>query len=146
MGTKFSINLLLFLQEQKEKTKDYHPALLRGKERCSHHLLKSSPNHLRSPVLGPLTLGFAAPLGGGLDGLGPRLRLAPRRRLGGGCCCGAGVGAVAGGSPSAMSRLRCCRRQIGCNSGPPGRMWLIASDCFCTAENCWAKFSTASPK
>ncbi len=27
-----------------------------------------------------------------------------------------------------------------------GRMWLIASDCFCTAENCWAKFSTASPK
>ncbi len=33
--------------EQKEKQRIYHPALLRGKERCSHHLLKSSPNHLR---------------------------------------------------------------------------------------------------
>ncbi len=27
-----------------------------------------------------------------------------------------------------------------------GRMCLIASVCFCAAENCWAKFSTASPK
>ncbi len=25
------------------------------------------------------------------------------------------------GSPSATSRLRCCRRQSGCNSGPPGQ-------------------------
>ncbi len=34
--------------EQKEREQRiYHPALLRGKERCSHHLLKSSPNHLR---------------------------------------------------------------------------------------------------
>ncbi len=32
---------------RRKKQRIYHPALLRGKERCSHHLLKSSPNHLR---------------------------------------------------------------------------------------------------
>ncbi len=31
----------------RKKQRIYHPALLRGKERCSHHLLKSCPNHLR---------------------------------------------------------------------------------------------------
>ncbi len=31
----------------KRKQRIYHSASLRGKDRCSHHLLKSSPNHLR---------------------------------------------------------------------------------------------------
>ncbi len=92
----------------------YHPALLRGKERCSHPSPEEQSNHLRVARLGPLALGFAAPLGGGLTGwdpaydwltapLGWRTVAAVRER-----------GAVAGGSsPSATSRLRCCRRQSG---------------------------------
>ncbi len=32
-----------------------------------------------------------------------------------------GSGGSRRGSPSATSRLRCCRRQSGCNSGPPGQ-------------------------
>ncbi len=30
----------------KREQRIYHPALLRGKERCSHHLLKSSSNNI----------------------------------------------------------------------------------------------------
>ncbi len=83
---------------------------------------ESSPNHLRvarprascswlcrpswrGPVYGlgtPPTTGSTAPLGWRL-----LLRCGSRgsRR----------------GSPLATSRLRCCRRQSGCNSGPPGQ-------------------------
>ncbi len=65
-----------------------------------------------------------------------------------GCCCGragaeveaaggrlrrrAGGGAAAGGGAGDSSDRR-------------GRMWRNASVCFCAAENCWAKSSTASP-
>ncbi len=65
-----------------------------------------------------------------------------------GCCCGragaeveaaggrlrrrAGGGAAAGGGVETAADRR-------------GRMWRNASVCFCAAENCWAKSSTASP-
>ncbi len=69
-------------------------------------------------------------------------------RLGGGCCLGwAGTEAATGGHP---------RRQadggtatdvwVKAAAGCWGRMCSIASVCFCAAENCWAKFSTTSPK
>ncbi len=32
--------------KKKKKQRIYHPASLLGKDLCSHHLLKSSPNHL----------------------------------------------------------------------------------------------------
>ncbi len=51
-----------------ERKETDYPALLQGKERCRHLLLKSSLNHLQ--VARPRAPGFAAPLGGDLDGLG----------------------------------------------------------------------------
>ncbi len=108
--------------EQKEKNKGFTtPALLRGKERCSHHLLKSSPNHLRVARPRASALGIAAPLGGGLDGLGTPLTTGSTAPLGWRLLLRRGSGGSRRGSPSATSRLRCCRRQSGCNSGPPGQ-------------------------
>ncbi len=74
-----------------------------------------------SPVLGPLALGFAVPLGGGLDGLGTPPTTGSTVPLGWRLLLRCGSGGSRRGSPSATSRLRCCRRQSGCNSGPPGQ-------------------------
>ncbi|XDV37031.1 hypothetical protein PO909_006722 [Leuciscus waleckii] len=46
--------------------------------------------------------------------------------------------------PSATRRWRIFPRRTG-GAGRGGRMCRMASVCFWAAENCWAKFSTASP-
>ncbi len=94
-----------------------------------------------SPVSGPLAL--AARFGGGMDGLGVlpatgSMTLPDGRLLrgSGGSCRGcprrwAGWGAAAGVKAAGFLQRMMC---------------LIASVCFCAAENCWAKLSTESPK
>ncbi len=69
-------------------------------------------------------------------------------RLGGGCCLDwAGAEAAAGGRPWRRADGGAAADDwVEAAAGRRGRMCLIASVCFCATENCWAKFSTASPK
>ncbi len=98
-----------------------------------------------SPVSGPLAPALTARFGGGLDRLG--LRPAPRHCLVEGGCAGAGAGAGAAAEG-------CPRRRAGWGAAAGVEaagflrrmMCLIASVCFCAAENCWAKLSTVSLK
>ncbi len=85
-------------------------------------------------------------LAGAWTGWASCLWPAPRRRTVEGCCRGVGAGAAAGGRP---------RRQAGWGAAAGVEaaagilrrmMCLIASVCFCAAENCWAQLSTVSPK
>ncbi len=55
------------------------------------------------------------------DGLGTPLTTGSTAPLGWRLLLRCGNGGSRRGSPSATSRLRCCRRQSGCNSGPPGQ-------------------------
>ncbi len=87
-------------------------------------------------------------LAGAEAGCAGLLRPAPRCGRSAGCCCGragaeveaaggrprrrADGGAAAGGGVETAADRR-------------GRMCRNASVCFCAAENCWAKSSTASP-
>ncbi len=104
----------------RKKQRIYHPALLRGKERCSHHLLKSSPNHLRVARPRASCSWLWRPSWQGLGRAGDTAY----DWLHGAAwveAVAAGSGGSRRGSPSATSRLRCCRRQSACNSGPPGQ-------------------------
>ncbi len=132
----------------KRKQKILHPALPRGKEWCGHHLLKSRIQRLRvarlrnaaclCPCQAREAPGQAAPLSYGqlqaaavvkaaavaeLERRWSRLPKWLRRADG---------GAAVGGRVERAADRR-------------GRMWRNASVCFCAAENCWAKSSTASP-
>ncbi len=97
------------------KQKILHPALLRGREWCSHHLPTSSLLH---PWVARLRASCTLQVWRGLDGLGVL--------------------------PVATSRLRGCSR-VEAAGFLRCMMCLIASVCFCAAENCWAKLSTARP-
>ncbi len=121
------------------KQKILHPALLRGREWCSHHLPMSSLLHLRVARLrasctcayrqvwrGPGRAGrpVCDQLHAAAWFKAARERGRPQR--------GAhGEGLQPGWKQQVFLRRMMC---------------LIASVCFCAAENCWAKLSTASPK
>ncbi len=90
-----------------------------------------------SPVSGPLAPALSARFGG-LDGLGVLPATGSTKLPGGMLLHGSGcprrrVGWGATAGVEAAGFLRCM-------------MYLIASVCFCAAENCWAKLSTASLK
>ncbi len=134
-GNRSSIEVLV--NKNKTKQKIIHPALLRGREWCGHHLLMSSLLHLWVSHLRASCTCTCCQVWRGLDGLG--VRPAPRRCLEEGCCGCMGVRAATGGRPW---------RQAGVEAA--GFLWcmmcLIASVCFCAAENCWAKLLRASPR
>ncbi len=100
---------------------------------------QSSPSPGR-PSQGRFLLRLPPGLAGAWTGGAAALRPAPRRCFAGGCCvCCAGSTRRRGRPPAAAGRVEA-------SAVRRGRMCLIASVCFCAAENCWAKFSTASPK
>ncbi len=108
-----------------------------------------SPEEQTSPTLGRPSQGrllrrLPPGLAGAWTGGAAALRPAPRRCLAGGCC--AGAGAAAGGRPRRrVDRGTAAGGRVEAAAARRGRMCRIASVSFCAAENCWAKFSTASP-
>ncbi len=134
----FGYRWLLGQRRNRNKTKQkiLHPALLRGREWCGHHLPMSSLLHLWVARLrASCTCAYRQVW------RGPGR--APRRCLVEGCCGCTGAGAAAEGRP---------RRRAGWGAAAGVEaagflrrmMCLIASVCFCAAENCWAKLSTVS--
>ncbi len=104
---------------------------------------EQSPPSPGRPSQGLLHLRLPPGLAGAWTGWASCLRPAPRRCLVEGCCGCAGAGAAAEGAPTATSRLRDCSG-VEAAGFLRRMMCLIASVCFCAAENCWAKLSTAS--
>ncbi len=133
----------------RNRTKILHPALLRGKEWCYRHLLKSRIPRLR--VARPRDDAYP----GTSQAWQGRRRAAP-------LSCGQ-LHAAAIVKAAVVAELeRRWRPQEGAfgdeqaeglqpavglktAANRRGRMWRNASVCFCAAENCWAKSSTASP-
>ncbi len=87
-------------------------------------------------------------LAGAEAGCAGLLRPAPRCGRSEGCCCGRAGAEVetAGGRPRRRADGGAAAGgEVETAANRRGKMWRNASVCFCAAENCWAKSSTASP-
>ncbi len=94
---------------------------------------QTSPS-LGRPSQGRLLLRLPPGLAGAWTGGAAALRPAPWRCLAGGCCAGAGV--AAGGRPRRrVDRGTVAGSRVEAAAARRGRMCLIASVCFCAAEN-----------
>ncbi len=104
------------------------------------------PPSLGRPSQGLLHLRLPPGLAGAWTGWASCLWPAPRCRTVEGCCRGVGVGAATGGRPRRRAGWGAAAGVEAAAGFLRRMMCLIASVCFCAAENCWAQLSTASPK
>ncbi len=104
------------------------------------------PPSLGRPSQGLLHLRLPLGLAGAWTGWASCLWPAPRRRTVEGCCRGVGAWAATGGRPRRRAGWGAAAGVEAAAGFLRRMMCLIASVCFCAAENCWVQLSTASPK
>ncbi len=134
-------------EQKQNETKDSPP----GPPPGEGVVRSPSPDEQFSPSLGRpsqglLHLRLPPGLAGAWTGWASCLWPAPRRRTVKGCCRGVGAGAATGGRPRRRAGWGAAAGVEAAAGFLQRMMCLIASVCFCAAENCWAQLSTASPK